>query len=408
MIQEFINKQFYHLFIFTLFFGLILYSPLGFDGIDEVCAFILLVLFIYGTFKSPEWSMNKAFLTTIAIFIFYTGYSMLIHSNSTKAIIKDVIIQIKPYLAFFAVYSLKPVFSPSQKKLLQEIILVVWAGLVIIGIFSIYSEKIITLTVGHVAYYAGIITSIALLYLFCSNYTHKEKIIFLLILATGLFSGRSKFYGFFIISIVVLYFFESLHQFRLNFKTVTISLASIGIILAVTWQKFVLYFGAGQSINAISKDYTARAMLYLTSIDIFKDYFPFGSGFASFASFSSGVYYSDIYKKYDIDGIEGMNKRDYSYIADTYYPCLAQFGIVGVFLYLLFFGYIIRMAYKLYQKTKIEKYFVIPFLIIGYLLIENVADATFTGHRGFFIMMLLGLVLSEQKQLLTTPKEQTN
>lgn len=408
MLQEFINKQFYYLFIFTLFFGLILYSPIGFDGIDEICAFILLILFIFGTFKTPDWAFNKAFLTTTAVFIFYIGYSKMINSNSTSAIIKDVIIQFKPYLAFFAVYSLKPVFSPTQKKLTQEIILVVWGVLVIIGLLSIFNKNIITLSVGHFSYYAGIITSIALLYLFCSDYTAKEKIIFLLILATGLFSGRSKFYGFFAIAVVVLYFCKSLNQLKFNFKTILIALTSVSVILAATWQKFVLYFGIGQSIESVPKDFAARAMLYMTSFEIFKDYFPFGSGFASFASFSSGVYYSDIYAKYNIDGIAGINKQDYSYIADTYYPCLAQFGIVGVFLYLLFFGYITKMAYRLYMETKIEKYFVIPFLIIGYILIENVADATFTGHRGFFIMMLLGLVLSEQKQLLTTTKEQTH
>lgn len=405
MIQEFINKQFYNLFIFSLIFGLVLYGPVGFDGIDEVCAFFLLVLFIYGTSKSPGWFVNKSFLIIIFIFIFYIGYSMLIRSNSTTAIMKDVVIQFKPYLAFFAVYCLQPIFSPSQKKLLQEIILVIWGILVIIGILSLTNLSIITLAVGHVAYFAGIITAIALLYLFCSNYTRKEKIIFILILATGLFSGRSKFYGLFCLSIVMVLFFDSLHQLKFNLKTIAIAIASLGTMFAVSWQKFVMYFGAGQSMAAISKDYTARAMLYITSIEILKDYFPFGSGFASFASFSSGVYYSDIYKKYNIDGIEGISNKDYTYIADTYYPCLAQFGVVGVFLYFIFFIYIIQKAYKLFKRTKKEKYFIIPFLIIGYLLIENVADATFTGHRGFFIMMLLGLVLSEQKQLLSKTKE---
>ncbi|MCD7850490.1 MAG: O-antigen ligase domain-containing protein [Parabacteroides sp.] len=406
MVQEFINKQFYNLFVFSLIFGLVLYGPIGFDGIDEVCALLLLLLFTYGIFKSPEWSVNKSFITTIGIFVFYIGYSIFIHSNSTKAILKDVVIQFKPYLGFFAVYYLRPVFTLEQKKLLQGIILVIWGILVGIGVLSLANINIITLTVGHVSYYAGIITSIALLYLFCSNYTHKEKIIFILILATGLFSGRSKFYGFLILSIVLLLFFESLHQFKFNLKTITIALSSLGIIIAASWKKFVMYFGAGQSLDAISEDYTARAMLYITSLEIFRDYFPFGSGFASFASYSSGVYYSSIYKKYNIDGITGITKRDYPYIADTYYPCLAQFGVVGVILYMSFFIYITRKAYQLFRKTQKEKYFTIPFMIIGYLLIENVADATFTGHRGFFVMMLLGLVLSEQKKQITTAKEE--
>ena len=137
-----------------------------------------------------------------------------------------------------------------------------------------------------------------------------------------------------------------------------------------------------------------------TAFEIFQDYIPFGSGFASFASFSSGTHYSEIYEKYGIESVKGISRDNYSYIADTYYPCLAQFGIVGVVLYLLFFLFVFGKALKFYKRNLSDKHFVIPFLIICYFLIENIADATFTSHRGFFIMMLLGLVLSESKLLV--------
>ena len=41
---------------------------------------------------------------------------------------------------------------------------------------------------------------------------------------------------------------------------------------------------------------------------------------------------------------------------------------------------------------------IIVLLICGFLFIENVADATFTSNRGFFMMLLLGFVLSNQKE----------
>ena len=37
------------------------------------------------------------------------------------------------------------------------------------------------------------------------------------------------------------------------------------------------------------------------------------------------------------------------------------------------------------------------FLIVCYFTIEGVADSTLTTHRGFFVMMLLGLVMSNMK-----------
>ena len=103
MIQDFINKQFFSLFVFTLIFGLLLYGTIGFDFIDEICATLLFILFGYSLFKSQEWLINKAFLTTIGVFLFYLCYSLCINSNTKAAIITDFIIQFKPYLALFCV-----------------------------------------------------------------------------------------------------------------------------------------------------------------------------------------------------------------------------------------------------------------------------------------------------------------
>ncbi len=402
MVQEFINKQFYNLFVFTYIFGLVLYGTIGFEGIDEICAMLLFVLLIYGISKSSDWYVNKAFLTVLGIFILYAVYSLYIHSNSAVAILSDFIIQFKPYLAFFAVYYLRPQFDESQKKILKDVVLVVWAALILIGVAASIDMDIFKRTVGHVAYFAAIVTSSSLLYLFCSEGTKKDKVIFLLILATGLLSGRAKFYGFFILATATVVFSRYVCNLRFNLKTILAIGACIAAMLAVSWKKLVLYFGVGQSLDSVPQDFLARAMLYTTSWEVFKDYFPFGSGFASFASYPSGVYYSGIYEKYGIQYIKGISEDNYSYIADTYYPCLAQFGIVGVILYFLFFLYIFRKSFLLFRKSMSAKHFVIPFLIIGYFLIENIADATFTSHRGFFIMMVLGLALSESKYILNT------
>ena len=400
MVQEFINKQFYNLFAFTYIFGLALYGTIGFDSIDEICAMFLLVLLIYGIFKSSDWYINKAFLRVIVVFAFYVAYSFYINSNTGKAILSDLIIQFKPYLAFFGVYYLAPQFTASQKKILRDIALVIMALMLCIGIYSLKDVSAFKQTVGLVAYFAAIVTSSSLLYLFCSTGSKKDKVVFLVLLAIGLFSARAKFYGFFILAVACLLFTKFLSSLRFNFRTFLLVGVCIAGMLVVSWSKMQLYFGVGASLDSVPEGFLARAMLYITFPEILKDYFPFGSGFASFGSYASGVYYSDIYAQYGLENIKGMTKLNYSYIADTYYPCLAQFGIVGILLYLCFFFYIIKKALNLYKQTMQEKYFIIPFLIVGYLLVENVADATFTGHRGFFIMMFLGLVLSEAKHSL--------
>ena len=247
MVQEFINKQFYNLFAFTYIFGLALYGTIGFDSIDEICAMFLLVLLIYGIFKSSDWYINKAFLRVIVVFAFYVAYSFYINSNTGKAILSDLIIQFKPYLAFFGVYYLAPQFTASQKKILRDIALVIMALMLCIGIYSLKDVSAFKQTVGLVAYFAAIVTSSSLLYLFCSTGSKKDKAVFLVLLAIGLFSARAKFYGFFILAVACLLFTKYLSSLRFNFRTFLLVGVCIAGMLVVSWSKMQLYFGVGAS-----------------------------------------------------------------------------------------------------------------------------------------------------------------
>lgn len=167
----------------------------------------------------------------------------------------------------------------------------------------------------------------------------------------------------------------------------------LGIILLVAKEKIELYFLQGISTNS-EKDYIARFALYATSFQIFKDYFPFGSGLATFGTHASGAYYSEIYKEYEIDGIWGLSKHYPYFISDTYYPSLAQFGVVGALLFAIFWIYLCKKAYTYFKKTYDSKLTTIVIVVSGYFAIENIADATFTSNRGLFFMMFLGLVFS--------------
>lgn len=347
-------------------------------------------------FHTPDWRINKVFIYILGIFVFYLIYSIQINSNTKEAIFVDFLIQLKPYLAFFCVYQLKPVFNKNQNKLLNQSCLVLWGLLVPFGIISIFYPNILKIIAGHPTNYASAITALALVYLYTSNYSNKEKLIFICMLAIGLFSGRSKFYGLFVLAVFTIIFFNNAQKIKLNFKNIVIMLVMICIIGFVAKEKIDLYFA--QSITADSeKDYIARFALYATSILIFKDYLPFGSGFATFGTHASRVYYSHIYKDYEIDNIWGLSKTYPYFISDTYYPSLAQFGIVGVLLFILFWTYLCKKALTYFKKTYDSKLSVIVIIISGYFVIENIADASFTSNRGVFFMMFLGLVFSNMK-----------
>lgn len=400
MIRDFIDRHFYHLYLITLFFGLILYGLSGLQATDEICAGVLFLFFLFHMFRTKTWEINKFFLTVLGIFIFYLAYSLYIHTTSPKGVLTDFIIQIKPYLAFFCVYQLMPRFSDSQKRLLKQSCVVCWALLVPLGIVGFFNTRILDMLMGHASNYAAAMTALSLVFLYTSENTLKNRLLFIVMLAIGLASGRSKFYGFFIFASFATLYFDNIKRLKINFKTIFLLLAITAVIVFVAKEKIELYFLQGLSPDA-EKDFVARFALYATSVQVFQDYFPFGSGFGSFATYASGAYYSPIYAEYEIDWIWGISKSYYSFISDTYYPSLAQFGVVGAGLFILFWIYLLKKVWDYVKITSDTQLSNIVLLVVVFFAIENIADATFTSNRGFYFMMFLGIIYADMKRKIS-------
>lgn len=399
MIQDFIDKNFFRLLLFTLVFGVVFYDTIGFDYTDELCALFLFVLFFKYVFSTSKWGINKMFLGTTVVFLFYLFYSFYIGSNSKAGIVTDFICQYKPYLGFFCVYAMKPDIPKKYRKVICEICLVLGAYLFLIGIAYLFSPSILRFLKMHPSRLATAATVVALTYLYCSEFAWTDKVVFVLIMAIGCFSGRSKAYGFFIICAAMIGMLKPSFKWKLNLKSVLLFSILAMLVFMVTYHKIDMYFISGGDFandNEEIQNSIARAALYFNSVEILTDYFPFGSGFATYGTYASGVYYSDIYVQYGMDGIFGLTKNNATFVADTYYPSLAQFGVVGTFLFFAFWIYLGLKGLKYYQMAYKETLMVL--MIVGFFLIECVADTTITHNRGFYMMMLLGLLFSDLKK----------
>ncbi|MDF9830657.1 O-antigen ligase domain-containing protein [Parabacteroides sp. PF5-6] len=411
MVQSYINKYFFFLFIFAFVFVILLYYTIGFQFTDELTTMFLFILFLFAMFKTPDWAFNKVFLLTLGIFLFYTIYSLWIGSNAKRAIFNDLIIQLKPYLGFFCVYQLRPVLNKSRKSLFKEITLLFWfIFLLPIGLIGAFSEPFIEIFMRHPAIYGIAITITGLCYLYSSDYSKRDKIIFMLLLSIGIISGRSKFYGFFVLSLFLVFLLKPNAHFKLSMKNIMIFLVLFGLMFYVAWEKIYIYFVQALTDNPdVDKDMMARFVIYRVTPEILTDYFPFGTGFASFATHSSGIFYSGTYAEYGLDNVYGLTKNNPKFVSDTFYPSLAQFGVVGVILYILFWLYILRKAFSYFKADQQRqlKSLVIVILITGFIAIEGTTGSTFIAQGGLFVMMLLGLILSDMKHIAEETPQRT-
>ena len=349
----------------------------AFNYLDECIVLFLAIIGItnYQIYKDRE------FLITLSILILYFAYSVIIKSNSINAILLDFIITIKPFICFYVTSKINTNISRRDTHLFKYISI----GL---GITCwLYLPFIETLYPNTAAFYPFCISS-AIAFLLFAPPNKNNKYIALLFLIPGLFSIRAKYYAEFII---FLYLFFFLHKrLKLTLTNIIISCCLIAVIIYVNWDKFNFYFIDGYERGA------ARSIMYYTSFQIFADYFPFGSGYATFGTEASAKYYSPIYIEYDLHNIYGLRPEDYQtdthFFSDTFYPVLAQFGILGIILYIIFW---IKIWVKGKFILQLKRYRLFLFLFIT-IVIQNIADITFLNKFSIPLMIAIGILVSNK------------
>ncbi|MBV8761863.1 MAG: O-antigen ligase family protein [Deltaproteobacteria bacterium] len=384
----------------TLVFGVMFYDTIGFTFTDEICALLLVCLYAARVATTPSWPTNKGLLITFAVFSFYFAYSLAIQSNTPAAIATDCVIQIKPYLGFFCVYAIAPRFSVRQRRTIRRLAVLFAGYTAVVAALYVSSPETIKYTFGGEARLATAVTIIGLLYLYFSKSSTFNSTVYLAIMVIGLFSGRSKFYGFFTAScLTMVYIHRRRRAFRISAATAVFVTFAFAAVLLVAWDKISFYFATailGDSQSTI--DLYARAALYMFTWPLLIHHIPFGTGFASYATYTSGVYYSPLYSSLGIDNIYGLTRSNPDFLSDTYYPALAQFGFVGILLFASFWFYAAKKAAGA-LRIGARKEGLVALLVVVFFLIECTSDSTITHNRGVFMMMLLGLVLGDIKRM---------
>ena len=204
---------------------------------------------------------------------------------------------------------------------------------------------------------------------------------------SGMLAPKFKFLGEVVCFVAVIYF---MHR-RLNFKspkTAVMLAILMAIVLYVTWFKFEAYYVSGMAEDA---EKMARPESYKVAFGkILWEYFPFGSGMGTFGCAAAADYYSPLYYKYEMDKIWGLTPDNPMFLADAFYPTLAQLGVVGIFFFCAFWK---RRLQEMNAIMDI-RYYKVAWITFFCLAIEQTADSSFLSGKGMGYCMLLALCLN--------------
>lgn len=370
-----ISTFFTWFWILYLPFCILFYDRTGLQYIDE---FMTLALVVFSFIKKTSGHhIKKEIYTYGALMLFYLLYSLALAINVENAVFLDLQQQVRPYCIFYCTYILAPIFTKKQ----QNVILYIYMIAIALFLFG-FTFGVENPTIGQACFQCG------LLYIFFRGDKKKHLYIGVLIVTLGLLSGKSKFFGEYVMFIGLIFFLKN--KFRLDNLLTYIQVGTLVIaIIFFTWYKFNAYYIEGFQEESTSQ-MMARPATYKTAVTIiFKDYIPFGSGLGTFATNAAARYYSPLYYKYNMSNIWGLLPEYPMFLADAFFPTLAEYGMVGIFFFLWFW---IR-RYKEVNKINNFLIYKIALMCMLALFLEGTADTSYLSGKGMGYFMLIAMAV---------------
>lgn len=367
--------NFFTLFWIIYFPTCIAYNDLeGFSSVDEV---MTVVLMGYTFMKKGHWATNgepwKEYFQYLIILALYVVYGLTLGRNP-GGVWLDLVQWIRPFSVIYCTWILNPQFTESQKKWM------LWSMVLTLGSWIFYhpiSDDSEFPVLGQLAICTGMSW-----YLFSED-TKKNSWIALALVLTGMLAPKFKFMGEVVCFIAVIFFLREKLDFKNPRVYLTVPLVT-AVVLYVTWERFDAYYVTGADNEGL-----ARPMTYKTAWKLLWDYFPLGPGMGSLGTLGAWKVYSPIYHEYHLDTIWGLD-RGGGFICDAFYPTLANYGVVGVFLFYVFW----KRRLVAFNAIEDMKYYRIFLMAFACLAIEQTADTSFLSGKGMGYCMLLGLCMN--------------
>lgn len=369
---------------------------INFDWSDEILTVALLgYAFMKQRFLVKDKGRTTEINIYIGLMIFYLVYSLLIQVTTFRGVYLDLLQQLRPYAVFYLTWIMAPEFTPKQKKRIKWVMLLSFFGYLIL--FKIKPSVVTPYGGEESAALGQIALCCAMIYYLFSKQTKLNRNIAILIMLLGLVSGKSKYFGECVVFIALMMFVKS----KINFTSVStlLKVAALGcVVIFFTWTKFNAYYVEGFQSDAAEM---ARPLTYETGMEImFKDYIPFGSGLGSFGTAAAAKEYSPLYYDYQLNNVWGLTPSNPMFLADAFYPTLAEFGIVGLFFFLWFW------KRRLWECNKIPNivYYRMALMAILALALESTADSSYLSGKGMGYFMVLALCLNSGRQQMNCSK----
>lgn len=377
-----------------------------FSSLDEVTGIIALAVnalyFIMGRLKRVSLIIM---LLLAALFVdglasnFFSGVE-----RTGSEIIIDAIIFAKPFLIFSAIYQLSE--SNTLNKLRKLFSITIKIFFLIALLFCFLNQlKIVNMSqttnnsIRDFQFFFGFPVSFSIFALALFGIIVDKKISLFkqsyfwvcLILVISTLKAQSLFFITFFVFLSIL----------TNKRKSEIKIRTIVVI------SFFSFFSVVPAVLNYfhTSVYSPRQVLMSGGINLFKQYFPFGSGFATFGSTMASKNYSPIYLNFGYASLYGMGlDGNKSFLSDNFFAeLIGELGLIGI----LIFGILSIVVARVFIVSKLNKnlssYCIAMFIS---LIAINLSSSFFSSSSGALMMCVLAVISKSniESELTGTPK----
>lgn len=299
----------------------------NFSYIDEIFTVACTIILVYFVITKKKM-LKHLVLFFIILFIGCMGNFLGNIQGNARIIINDIFLFSKPYLLFF--YVLTTLTNKQAEKIYNWLIIFSKIFVVIISFSCVITlfKPSIMIDDGRFRFYGLFQGAI-------SNWT----ILFLSIINSK--KNKMRFF-YYILCIIIVIFTAS------GLGMLCIVGSALSYIFIEKSQKFKWYYllfiipiclwtGRNEIISYLINQNAPRYKLFYYAFITAKNFFPIGSGFATYASTMAISNYSLLYTEYKFNNIWGMSSENSAFLMDSYYPqIIGQFGILGTITYIIF------------------------------------------------------------------------
>ncbi len=395
------NNTLYILFIIAMYIfvfqNLLQKYFVMFQYFDEIFVLLTIPVFIIylskNNFKINIYKNDKKIILFLGLIIFVgLIQNFRLNFQSPKYYLSDLLLFLKFFLGYFLSRLTldKKFFDKYNKKIKNHVKLVtiiLFLFTIANYIFKLYPAQVRygiisnQLFYSHPTYLAAVCIFLFALYVISNDkkFDIINIILIFLVISTLRIKAIASAMG-----VIIIY---SIIQ-RTNKKINLNKFAILAILLVIVgYSQFQYYF---------LSDGFARKELLFTSFKIAGDYFPLGTGFATYATYFSGVSYSPVYYKYGLSTIWGLGVGE-NFFSDSFWPAiLGQFGYLGLLSYLLIILCLYRQIQSEYNSEN-NKIYIAKIVCLLYLLISSTSESAFFNTIAIPLSLIIGIMFNEEE-----------